>query len=223
MIEKRKPINETFIRLTALNQTLFADVGALTIGFIKVSELSNAEAVPFLHQTLRVQATNQPTSEPFQLVSLFVSDYIWIVSSVAIGTYLLEHRIPDLSAENMALKLNDDLCSQTAEQISVRFLSGRFSCLPDDPCADHPDAIVLPDKKALLSWMRDNLTLHLKSILHQTLSWAKSRQKVPHTLADIDDLEYFKHFKHDVLGEDISQNITSPVVNLLQKHRESAL
>jgi hypothetical protein len=47
-------------------------------------------------------------------------------------------RLPDLSAGNV---LVDDSAGARIERFSLRSL--RFFCLPDDPSADHPDAMVV--------------------------------------------------------------------------------
>ncbi len=169
MPEIRTPIAETFERLAALNDSLDAEVGDLVPGFVPINKLIQFRETSMLSMTLTEHVSHIPMVKPIRLASIFIADYVWIITAAAIGAYLLEQRIPDLLAENMALQVN--LCTSHREkQIAVRFLSGCFACLPDDPDANHPDAVVLHNSRMLMNWMCERLTSHLQPLLRHGVS-----------------------------------------------------
>ena len=87
--------------------------------------------------------------------------YLWRILTTSVATFLLERRLPDLQAENVALRFVD---SGVAERLA--FASPRFFALSDDPEAGHPDATVLPSGEHFLDRMRDALaTTHLPTLI----------------------------------------------------------
>ena len=81
-----------------------------------------------------------------------IGGYAWRVGGPAIACYVLSRRVPDISPENVALRFDTDGGISEAALIHQR-----FAVLPQDPAADHPDAVVLGDEAALLEWMRGRL------------------------------------------------------------------
>ena len=87
--------------------------------------------------------------------------YLWRILTTSVAAFLLERRLPDLRAENVALRFGD---GGFAEELA--FIAPRFFALPDDPEAGHPDATVLPSKKDFLDRMREALaTTHLPALI----------------------------------------------------------
>lgn len=81
-----------------------------------------------------------------------IGTYAWGVGGPAIACYVLARRVPDISPQNVALTFNGDGgLSEAALRVE------RFAVLPDDPAADHPEALVLADEAAMLGWMRERL------------------------------------------------------------------
>jgi len=78
--------------------------------------------------------------------------YLWRALAPAVAAFLAERRLPDLSAANVALRFGE---SGFAEDVA--FVSPRFTALPDDPQAQHPDAEVVPSVGAMLGRMREAL------------------------------------------------------------------
>ena len=71
-------------------------------------------------------------------------DLLWTVLAPAVGVFLSERRLPDLDAENVAVRVGEDgFCRDVA------FLGSRFLALPEDPEAGHPDAVVVPVEDVL--------------------------------------------------------------------------
>ena len=91
--------------------------------------------------------------------SFLILGYFWYPWAAAIACYLLDQRVPQMDAPNVALSLRQ----------GVAFLSPRCYVLPDDPLADHPDAIVLPDRQALRAQLAHDMTETHATPLFRTL------------------------------------------------------
>ncbi|MGF1504755.1 MAG: hypothetical protein ACFB51_06400, partial [Anaerolineae bacterium] len=116
------------------------------------------------------QAAAHPHMDPRTRGAYFINMYGWYLPFTAIAAYLAERRVPNLAPEHVALRYStytwhEDGASGEAKRLDVRFLSGQFACLPDDPAANHPDALVMPDKLALREWFRTTLEAHLAPII----------------------------------------------------------
>lgn len=125
-----------------------------------------------LADALARQAADHPNMEARTRGSYFIGEYSWWLSVGPIAAYLTQQRVPDLSAGNIALRQSTYTWreggeSGEAERIDIRFISGRFACLPDDPDVDHPDAIVTPDKTHLRQWLRGKLEAHMAPIIER--------------------------------------------------------
>lgn len=87
--------------------------------------------------------------------------YLWRILTTAVAVFLLERRLPDLRAENVALRFGE-----TGFAEGLAFPVPRFFALPDDPEAEHPDAEVLPSEEDLLVHIRDALAqTHLPALI----------------------------------------------------------
>lgn len=91
--------------------------------------------------------------------SFLILGYFWYPWAAAIACYLLDQRVPQMDAPNVALSLRQ----------GVAFLSPRCYVLPGDPLADHPDAIVLPDREALRAQLAQDMTETHATPLFRTL------------------------------------------------------
>lgn len=71
---------------------------------------------------------------------------LWRVLVPAVASFLAERRLPDLRAENVALRFGEKGYPE-----GLAFLSPSFDALPDDPDAGHPDARVLRSEEQMLA------------------------------------------------------------------------
>jgi len=87
--------------------------------------------------------------------------YLWRALVPAAAVLLAERRLPDLRAENVALRFGEGGFVE-----DVAFVGPRFAALPDDPEAGHPDAVVLPSEGDLLAWLGGALAeTHLPALV----------------------------------------------------------
>lgn len=163
------PLAQTLSRMIAINEYFYADLGSIESGWFLGTALLDEKA-PALEEALARQAVQHPNMEARTRGSYLIGEYSWYVPAVAVTAYLAERRVPDLSLDNLALRFgkytwHEGGESGEAERIEVRFLGGRFAALPDDPAANHPDAVIVPDHNALREWLRITLEAHLTPLI----------------------------------------------------------
>lgn len=80
-------------------------------------------------------------------------DCLWRLLTPAVAAFLTERRLPDLGAANVALRFGE-----TGFTEGLAFLGPRFFCLPEDPEAGEPDAIVLGSGEDMIEEARRALS-----------------------------------------------------------------
>ena len=177
MIGQVAPLKDTLKKLETLIGQAYHIGEPDESSWFRAHELTDPNSAN-LGQSLARQVADYSGMDARTQATFFINEYSWYVPEVAIGAFLLAKRIPDLSAENIALRYitytwHEDDESGEAERLDVRFLSGRFACLPDDPAADHPDAQVLPDVDALREHLRTMLEAHLTPLIERVYARTK--------------------------------------------------
>jgi hypothetical protein len=105
---------------------------------------------------------------------------LWRVLTPAVAAFLLDRRMPDLSAGNVALSFDEN---GYASGLILR--GGRFAALPPDPAAGHPDAVVLSSGEELLAWGRNRLAEDHLPPLFDALRRSRSRRAMWATAVDV--------------------------------------
>ncbi|MCA3748827.1 MAG: (2Fe-2S)-binding protein [Rubrobacter sp.] len=95
-----------------------------------------------------------------EAAAYLVGSYAWGVGGPAVAAYVLARRVPDLSPENVLVRLDE---GGGIPEAAVR--TGRFATLASDPAAGHPEAVPLPGEPALLGWMRERLIAGLDPLV----------------------------------------------------------
>lgn len=191
------PLAVTLDRVGALSEGLTAELGPLDAGWLPAAALLDPDS-PELAEALAQSVARYPGAEPRVSGAFFINTYAWYMPAVAIAAYLAAGRVPDLTPENVALRYQtytwhygDE--SGESERIDVRFLSGRFATLPNDPAADHPDALILPDAEALRDWLRTGLEAHLAPLIEAVAARTHLGRRAQWTLAADDIAALFLH------------------------------
>lgn len=171
------PLEHTLNHIRQLNDSYCADIGLCEASYFLAIDLIENRA-SLLEHALARQAKNYPTMDSRTQASYFVGQYSWYVPAVAIATFLTHNRVPDLAPDNLAIRYrtyrwHHGEHSGEAQRIDVRFLSGRFACLPDDPEADHADAVVVSDKGALRDRLRSQLESHFSPLINTVQAISK--------------------------------------------------
>lgn len=101
------------------------------------------------------------TTDPAITGTFFLKGYARGAVAAALICLATERRVPDVAPSNVAFRFGPDGMVQ-----EVALAEPRFAALPDDPDAEHPDAVVVPDIHALRLWLRDRFVCgHLAGIV----------------------------------------------------------
>ncbi len=137
-------------------------------GWYLASDLLATEGV--LKELLGLFGKYVNTERPFLQVALFMPYYTHLfVPAVVYGLYVLK-RVPDLSAQNFALRFDG-----SGEIVESAYPSRRFAALPSDSAAMHEDATTVPDFESLTAWMFEGL---IERHLRPLFSLVRTRTKL---------------------------------------------
>ena len=153
------PLEQTLEQVRALNEYLKVEQGTPTSADWIIAEAlaPNSERLQVLvaHTQARLRTTASTIT-----ASSILQNYQWPLLSAAIACYLVARRVPDLSVTNVRTCYNAE-----HEAESLALLSGRFTALPNDPAADHPDVTVVADEDALREVLRISIEAHLGVVI----------------------------------------------------------
>lgn len=137
------PLQDTLTCAASLSDYLKVSVGSPTgtDWFAATTFLDDEKVLDLLWS--RASEAAKTTDRAYLKQSVFGS-YIWMLGVCGIATYLLARRVPDLSARNTVLHVDG---AGWIDALALR--KPRFACLPDDPAADSPHVVVLPDLDSL--------------------------------------------------------------------------
>lgn len=203
------PLAATIARAAALDQFLVAEVGTLEAGWFRADALAHAESA-VLEEGLARVAAHYPGAERRVAGAFLVGEYAWYLSAAAITAYLAEQRVPDLAPDNIGVRYTTFIWEDhgetgESERFDVRFLSGRFAALPDDPAADHPDALILPNATALREWLRMHIEAHLTPLIAAVQERTRLGQRAQWSLAADALAALFQHAGEKLGDEERAQ------------------
>ncbi|MBV2355735.1 (2Fe-2S)-binding protein [Streptomyces sp. J2-1] len=95
-------------------------------------------------------------ARPDVVASFALHRYAWPACLMITAPWFLERRVPRLPVTHLSY-------DRTAGRMAVR--PGSFACLPDDPAAGLPGAVVVPDEEALRAEVRTAVADHLEPVL----------------------------------------------------------
>jgi hypothetical protein len=119
-------------------------------GWVMVSEL--ASDGDLLDELLGRIGRKYETNNRSITATFLLKGCLWRILTPAVAAFLFDRRMPDLSAQNVALSFGEN---GYASGLALR--ERRFAALPTDPAAGHPDAVVLSSEKELLGWGQKRL------------------------------------------------------------------
>ena len=162
-VPRRHPLSEPLLRVNGLGGRARAGLGLTgrpLDAWALATELADLPS-PRLEWSLRRVGIHCGTADRLVMTSRFFSSYVWQLAVAALGCYLTSRRVPDLSAENVAVHVGDD-----GRVDEVRFLGGGFAVLACDLMAEHPDAVVVADLAALRELLVGRMTTgHLEELI----------------------------------------------------------
>lgn len=199
-----RPLATTISRLQMLGPELAPEFAPeLAPGWQSVATI--CADMPHLDAVVAHSACAYPGCEQRVAAAFFINLYTWYVIAPAVAGYLTERRVPDLAPQQVAVQQavrhwEYNGASGTSARFGVRLLSGRFACLPDDPAATHPDAIILPDDATLLEWLRVMVEEHLSVMIDAVHARTRLGKRAQWNLAADALLALF-----DTIGQQIGQ------------------
>ncbi|MFJ3927422.1 (2Fe-2S)-binding protein [Streptomyces sp. NPDC090022] len=158
------PVADAYARLTEVHPGLRVDERSAHepaprgVGWVGADELAAGGAAvdAFLawdeEQVLRDYGS---PGRPDVVAGFGLHRYAWPVCLLFTVPWFLHRRVPRLPADAVALH-------RTRGRLSVRVES--FACLPDDPAAGLPGALVVADEEALRARVRDAVAEHLAPV-----------------------------------------------------------
>jgi hypothetical protein len=173
-LETLHPLAATFARLGKLSEYLKAELVTPTpdsaVGDRWIAPLHLfASASPKLAKMVDATERKLHTSLPNIVGSSLLQSYQWLVIGCAVGSFILDRRVPDLAAERVWVRFARSVEAaegdESEEAERVAFGNRRFAALPGDPCANHPDAYILPDEDALRTYLRVSVETHFAPII----------------------------------------------------------
>jgi hypothetical protein len=190
-------LQETLSHLGALGSFLAAELGPLEAGWFRAADLLRPD-LPYLDEGLAWSVRRYPKAERRVSGSFFIGNYAWYIAAAAIGCYLAEQRVPDLAAENIALRYStftwhEDGESGEAERFEVRFLSDNFAALPTDPAAGQPGVVKVTDETELRNWLRLRLEAQLIPLIEAIYSRTHLGKRAQWNLAADTFAALFQH------------------------------
>ncbi len=123
-----------------------------------------------LGEILERFGTRAKTTRPFLQAALLVPYYVKPVASAAVYGLYAGRCVPDVSAENFAVRLDD-----AGDITEYAFISRHFATLSSDPAICHPDARSVPDPESLTAWMFDRM---IERHLRPLFSLLRARTKL---------------------------------------------
>ncbi len=158
MIESDHPLTQTFAKMRRVGDHL-------RMALVADSQLHDPRALfsaesPHLMAFVADAQATLCTAAPPIVTSSLLQRYSWGVVVFALGSYLIDQRVPLLSLDNLRV-------ANTHGGNYVECVTGRFAALPNDPAADHPDALILPDDAALQTHLRQSLETHFAWVIAQ--------------------------------------------------------
>jgi len=174
------PLQDTLTRAAALSDYLKVSVGTPTgEDWFTPATFVDDEGVLETLWTRTAEAAK--TGDRAYLKGSVFGSYIWMLTVSGVATYLLARRVPDLSARNTVLHVDE------AGWIDALALKEPcFACLPDDPAANSPHAAVVPDLGTLRRfYLQGLLTEHLEAFMAvMKFRYKYGRRAMQETLAD---------------------------------------
>lgn len=113
-----------------------------------------------INKQLDVVQSSHETDDRDIPVALGAMSFPWLVAGVAIGSFLSDRRVPDLSPSAVSYTF-----AESGYPRDITFHSARFWALPDDPAAGRPDVTVVANTDELGAVLQRQLGDHLEGIL----------------------------------------------------------
>lgn len=146
------PLGATLARISMLHDMLNVELGTPS-GKDWIPAVALVDDTHLRDELMtRIGRTNR-TSDRHVITMSFWTAYTWQLIVGSIACYLVEQRVPDCAPEEVMVHWDHE---GWADRLAWQ--TGRFTALPDDPHAGHPDVKVVPDRTALRAALIEQIT-----------------------------------------------------------------
>lgn len=146
------PLAQTFARVREVNAYLQVHLAAPDDRETWPLQSLCEPTSPALDEHLEIMAREYKTDNPDVLVRFYFNGVAYTLASAAVGSFTIEQRVPYLDFASLRLSVGS-----WGGPDSIVLGDTRFYCLPDDPAADHVDALPVADRDALRDFLRGGL------------------------------------------------------------------
>lgn len=155
------PLEQTLARARQLSPYLKPELGAPSgDSWLAADDLAPGAAM--LQALVAAAQARLHTKAAAVIASAILQSYQWPLISTSVACYLLDRRVPDLRPSAARTRFTAE-----HEGDALALLGGRFTALPGDPAASHPDAIIVGDQAALRAALRVQIESHLGLVIDQ--------------------------------------------------------
>jgi hypothetical protein len=124
-------------------------VGAETQGLVKAADLYLGDDERLRHLVVTYGHEAWGTTNNHVAGSAFIIAYLTRLVYPVIGQYVLQRRVPKVSLDNLFFRF-------TSGRINATLLNQPlFAALPDDPAAEHSNALIVTNKTALYQLLKE--------------------------------------------------------------------
>ncbi|BAL99860.1 MULTISPECIES: (2Fe-2S)-binding protein [Caldilinea] len=163
------PLRQTFARIGHMNRYIQARLGGGDeAGWVAPVDLFTFTSEAVSLQRLIYGAQKRLRTEAKNIIAgAVLQEYQWPLLVSAIASFLVDRRVPDMGLQNVRLWLSSGENAAQKPHELIAYCSGRFAALPDDPAAEHPDAWIVPDLKALRAHLRMSIEAHMGWVIQR--------------------------------------------------------
>lgn len=127
-----------------------------------------------LNEMLERSGAFWKTESAFLQAALLMPFYTGPIVSAAVQGLYLGERVPDVKAENFAVRLDEN-----GEVAGYALRTRKFAALAADPASAHAGATAVPDRDALIDWMFDSIIeRHLRPLFALVREHARINKNV---------------------------------------------
>ncbi|QIN79662.1 hypothetical protein GBA65_15265 [Rubrobacter marinus] len=152
--KRRSPLATTLARLAAVEDggpALSAHIGLpADTGWTGCADLAGDDA--HLDDLLERVGRSYGSGDRAVAGSLFLRAYLWPILVPAVAAFLVDRRVPDVGAANVALRFDE-----RGRADGVAFLEGRFAVLGGNEAAGAAGAVVLASEDEMTAWLGEGL------------------------------------------------------------------
>jgi ferric iron reductase protein FhuF len=154
------PIAADFERLNTLNEYVSLQTGRPDgENWYSPEEFTQPDS-PALDEILgRIRGKTGCDDRHF-LAASFAGGYVWQMAVVGVGCFLAAHRLPDLSADNLRMRFDDNGWNDR-----LSFIRERFYALSDDSEATDSNALVVDNNDMLRDLLRQQMENHMSRVI----------------------------------------------------------